>query len=129
MLEMPRLSSTGRFSDRGSATLAGLLGLLLCCCGFFSLAPARQPAFLVPVVRTGFQFVVLTGVAEEVEDRLSIFGHDLLLSGRTPVALLSIEFIDRGFAGRHRAFAIARGDKVVNRRRVNNHRIIRDHNL
>jgi len=40
----------------------------------FLFPPSREPAFLVAVVRAGFQFVVLTGVAVEEQDRLGVFG-------------------------------------------------------
>src|SRR5713101_6947582 len=48
----------------------------------FSLASSREALLLRPIVRTRFQFVVLTSVAVEVKDCLSVFGaHKASSSG------------------------------------------------
>jgi hypothetical protein len=52
--------------------------------GLFGLAPSREACFLTPKVRTGFQFVVLTGVAVEEDNRLRVF---VLRHGVLPSAL------------------------------------------
>src|SRR6266568_3477350 len=50
----------------------------------FGFAPSREPGFLAPIVRTGFQFVVLTRVAIEMNNFLrfvACFRHGVAPSG------------------------------------------------
>src|SRR5258708_36351269 len=62
--------------SRRSSVRRALLGLGL----LLSLAAFRKSSLLTSVVRTRFQFVVLTDVAEEEQSFLSVFSHRLLCS-------------------------------------------------
>jgi hypothetical protein len=70
------ISSTGRKPQAGSAVLGFLMALLFSCSFLFLMASARKALLLRSVVRTRFQFVVLTGVAIEVKDFLRVFSHE-----------------------------------------------------
>ena len=73
MLENPHNSGlTGR-CPRGSAILALLLVLLLGGLGLLRLAPTCELPLLVPIVRTGFQFVGFALETVEVKDFLSVW--------------------------------------------------------
>jgi hypothetical protein len=63
----------GRFAFGALFILLGWFLLWLAVALFF--LPEREAFFLRPVVRTRFQFVVLTGVAVEVQDFLCVFAH------------------------------------------------------
>src|SRR5216683_1243845 len=81
------LFPTGRKTQAGSAVLGFLMALLF----FFSflfLAPSARKALLLrSIVRTRFQFVVLTGVAVEVKDFLSVRHSVSYDSGLSPTTI------------------------------------------
>ena len=77
--------------------LSVLLGLARLNRRFF-LAPSREPAFLVAEVRTGFQFVVLTLVAVEVQDFLRVRGTHAPILARCRVVGKRTTLPSRGWS-------------------------------
>jgi hypothetical protein len=56
------------------------------CLRLFSLATMREARFLAAKMRTGFQFIVLTGVAVKEKDLLGVFSFRHKRSFRKAIA-------------------------------------------